>query len=131
MKKGIKVESVKVGFTGEFFEVGTLNIKNQVELDLANKVCDFAKEHDSKPCDVKSFFEIIEAMLPEGYKCGGGAHHIWIHPNDSEPFNRVFGVWLSHDVKKYEHMRLQEDTRILRERLDEDMKAYLEAKKAA
>lgn len=118
-------------FEGQYFTVHTKNISNQMEFQLAEKVIALAEENDSKPCDVKSFCETIQGILPEGYKSGGGAHHIWIHPKQSEALNVDFGIWFMHDVFKYERMRKQEDARILAERTKEDLKAYSEAKKAA
>ena len=97
-----------------YFSIEVTNLKTKQEYDFLQTLIDHIK--GQSPCDVRLFDGFIKESLPEGYACGGGAHHCWVHPETSQIFdNTLFGLWLRQDYKKYYQTKSIEDKKRLEE----------------
>ena len=101
-------------FNDSYFQIEVTNIRTTEEHNFLQLTINHLKAQS--PGDVRAFDGFIKENLPKGYVSGGGAHHCWVHPENSQIFdNTIFGLWLKQDYKKYYQLKSVEDKKRLEE----------------
>lgn len=88
---------------GAYYSLEFKGISNRQDFALLESVHRLftAADLDGDHRDIRSFDAQVEALLPEGYISGGGAHHLWIHrASDAgkRPGAPEFGIWAFQNV---------------------------------